>query len=209
MKQALLVHGSKQTPVSVEETDGGGLIVWLNNVQLFKLQPVELAPAVTYPNLAAIQNRIPMLGDLNGSPAHDWTIFVRRFQKLPDVLAAVAHYYKNNVGYTVPSIDAMARANEDLAALQSALPEIITPEGELKYRGRAIIGRKLGLKDAGAGSKRIDIVVSLLLGNYAAFIEESGALVEVSGPKVEVSSQKAAKTATSTPFQKPPKAVNL
>lgn len=206
MKHALLLHGSKSTPVTVHETDDGGLIVQMNNQELFTLRPVE--EAVAYPDLTTIQNRMPVMADLNGYPAHDWPLYVRRFQKLPDVLAAVAHYYKNQVGYSVPSIEAMARANEDLAELQSILSEIVTPDGELKYRGRAAIGRKLGIKDAGAGSKRIDIVVSLLLGNYQAFVEESGALVEVSRPKVEVPGQKAVKAVTSTRFQAPPKAAN-
>lgn len=43
MKRALLLHGSKQTPVTVEETSDGGLIVHLLGKVLFRLEPVAEA----------------------------------------------------------------------------------------------------------------------------------------------------------------------
>ena len=43
MKRALLLHGTKQTAVTVEETNDGGLIVFVNGKDLFRLEPVAEA----------------------------------------------------------------------------------------------------------------------------------------------------------------------
>lgn len=205
MKRALLLHGQKQTPVTVEETNDGGLIVQLNGKDLFRLEPV--AEAAAFPKVA-FSNRQPQVPDLDGDPAHDWPLFVRRFQKTsPTLIMDVAAYYKKSFGYSTPGIENMLRAGDDLVELQPVLSEIITAEGKLKYGARSAIAKKLGFKDAGGWRGRINAVISLLMGNYSALLEENEGLLEVSGPKVEDFSQKAVSPDTSTTFQETRKAV--
>lgn len=192
-----MVHGGKQTPVDVEETTDGSLIVHLQGRELFKLEPVEVA----FPDMATAQNRQPVLSDLNGDPAHDWPLFVRRFQKLqPDLLLGVAHYYKSK-GYTAPSIDNLLRAEEDMEQLLFTLPNLITDDGQLKRGHRARIADQLGVKDAGGYRGRIDAVVSLILASYEELLGNSG-------PKLGNFGQLVGNKAKSTQFQKPQKAVN-
>lgn len=222
MKQALLLYGSKQTPVAVEETADGGLIVQMHNQELFRLQPVlsesspELnrraggpATEVAFADIAAVKGRKPVMSDFNGDPAHDWPLWVRRFHETQPLLVMdIAADYKK-AGYSTPSIENILRAGDDLIELQPILSEIIAPDGRIRYGAQSAIARQLGIKNAGVTyRKRIEAVLNLLLENYVAFLEETGAMLEVSRPKVEASAPKAASSATSTTFQKPPKAVN-
>lgn len=207
MKRALLLHGQKQTPVLVEETNDGGLIVQLNGKDLFRLQPV--AEVQSFPNVTVPLNRQPQVSDLNGDPAHDWPLFVRKFQETQSALVMdMATFYKKQFGYSTPGIENMLRAGDDLVELQPVLSEIITTEGKLKYGARSAIAKQLGIKDAGGYRGRIDAVVSVLQGNYSALLEENGDLLEVSGAKVEDFNQKAVSPNTSTTFQERRKSAN-
>lgn len=198
MKQALLVHGSKQTPVTVEEAADGGLIVHLHNRELFRLQP---SAEVAYPDIAAVKNKKPVMSDLTGDPAHDWPLFVKLLRNHPDLLAGVAHWYKNKIGYSVPGIEAMARAEEDLEMLLPLLPNLITSEGQLKRGHRARIAETLGIKDAGNYTKRIDAVVGLISAGYEELLGNFEPKLGNFGPSL-------GNEAKSTRFQEPPKAVN-
>lgn len=206
MKRALLLHGSKQTPVTVEETSDGGLIVHLHNKELFRLEPVAEAASASAP---AAKTRMPQMADLTGDPAHDWPLFVQRFQKSqPDLLTLVAHYYKKTFHYSTPSIEAVLRADEDLEALLPILPDLLTFNGELKRGHRARIGDQLGVKDAGNYRGRISAVIGLILNNLEELLASFGPKLGNFSQPLGNSEQKADLANKTNVFQEPRKTAN-
>jgi hypothetical protein len=74
MTQALLIHGTEQKTVTVEETADGGLIVWLSAEDFFRLEPV--ASSVVPGIIRATEDAIPLetfshiqVSDLDGKYA--------------------------------------------------------------------------------------------------------------------------------------------
>lgn len=126
----------------------------------------------------------PTLRDLTGDPRNDFPVFVRRFARSsPDVVAAVAAYYKQQ-GHKVPGVDTILQGYDDLDAIWSVRHKIVNAKNELVYGARTRIASKLGIRDAGNYRQRIDTVIWLLKNTP---LEDSGVELEVLEPKEAVS----------------------
>lgn len=176
MKQALLVHGSKQTSVTVEETDGGGLIVWLENKPLFILKPIEEENRVwrnspeikqewtfsddDLPDNIEPQDRsLITMSDLRPSTpenaAYNWRLIVHRFPwlfakdfeyKHAVKLAEQIATEQDTTGKAPAKIKSQLQL--DLETIKPHLDEIIQ-DGQFVYGHQSSIARILGGKNDG------------------------------------------------------------
>lgn len=176
MKKALLIHGAKQTPVTVEETSDGGLVVHLNGKRWFSLEPVEATEELPLPPKPQQQewifksgedlpeNIVPQdepeitMSDLRPSTPenaeYNWRLIVRRFPWL----FAKDYEYKNAVKYaeelanqkTVDNQPVKARGQlyQDLETIKPYLSEIIQ-DGRFVYGHQSVIARLLGGENHG------------------------------------------------------------
>lgn len=189
--KAIMYHGSKQTPVTVEEVADGGLIVWSENSPLFILRPVEDEKRL-YPNSPQIKQEwvfnegddLPAniepqeysqitMGDLRTGPensAYNWRLIVRRFPWLfakdfeyKDAVKFAAEVAGQSAG---PSLaKSKSQLDLDLEAIRPYLNEIIQ-DGQFVYGHQSVIARVLGGKNDGGFRRNRILPVETALAKF-------------------------------------------
>ncbi len=179
MKQALLVHGSKQTPVMVEQTENGGLVIWIPNHSPLFVRPMEEAdypqsqPEWIFKDGEDLPENIepqdhPQItrSDLRPSTpeneAYNWKLIARRFpwlfaksfgykqaEKYAEQEAA-----RQMISHDTPT-QAKSQLQLDLETIKPYLGEIIR-DGRFVYGHQSTIARLLGgTNDGGFRRNRV------------------------------------------------------
>lgn len=148
MKRALLLHGSKQTAVTVEETANGGLIVRLDNQELFSLQPVAM-PA----------SRDIVMGDLESLPAYrQYQLLIDRFsnsrEDMSDLVMDLMDDYRRLTGQRYEgAVQSNNQLQQDLKTLKPHLARLIA-NGELARGWQSRIAEILDLPNSGGSFRK-------------------------------------------------------
>lgn len=171
--KAVMYHGSKETPVTVEEVADGGLIVWSENKPLFILRPVEEQSRSTSPqarqewifnegdelpvNIEPQEYSVITTNDLKPGPensAYNWRLIVRRFPWLfakdfeyKDAVKFAQEVAQGGETGAVPPVK-VSQLELDLEAIRPHLHEIIQ-YGQFVYGHQSVIARLLGGKNDG------------------------------------------------------------
>lgn len=148
MKRALLLHGAKQTPVTVEETSDGGLIVHLNGKDLFRLEPVA----------------VPMGRDITAQSLDDQPpykrleLLIERFsnskEDMSDLVMDLMDDYKRLTGRRYEAVaQSESQLQQDLIILKPHMAKLIAG-GELARGWQSRVAEYLDLPNTGGAFRK-------------------------------------------------------
>ena len=148
MKRALLLHGSRQTPVTVLETVDGGLIVRLNGQELFSLQPVAnpLEQEITVQDLSHLPaaRKLELLIDRFSNSRED----------MSDLVMDLMDDYRRLTGQRYEgAVQPANQVQQDLALLKPHLSRLLAG-GELVRGWQSRIAEILKLPNSGGSFRK-------------------------------------------------------
>lgn len=183
MKRALLLHGQKRTPVTVEETNDGGLIVQLNGKDLFRLQPV-----------AEAMGRNITVRDLDGLPPYKrLELLIERFsnskEDMSDLVMDLMDDYKRLTGRRYEAVaQSESQLQQDLIILKRHMARIIV-DGELTRGWQSRIAEYLDLPNTGGAFRKRILAAGHSLREFYFSTAEKVSTTEVETKNKRVSSR--------------------